>query len=166
MARNKSRVLQWLLFILLIIGANCSPSIADPSFVPTAEYLLQNPLSRPEFVSRIDPEPTQALSNPQRICVLIYQGALWRPGDDADSLQTHIVNNTVFRINNQVMRPEEISTTGMFPRGRDGQITEDFGSNLQFCYATMLDKGVYTASIETYSLAVERHDYSWAITVE
>ena len=165
MNRIAKKISKRLLFILVVIGASCLPSVTDPSFIPTAEYLVQNPIPHPEFVARINPEPTEILSNTERLCVLIYQGALWHPGDYAETLQRHIVNNTVFRINNQVIRPESVSFTDSFPRGRDGQITEDFGPNLQFCYTLSLEKGVYTASIETYSLTVERYYYAWAVTV-
>lgn len=155
-------VLVIVIIILLLIGMLVNQTSLSKLTKATSEYLVMNSQPLPKFILSIR---SQKLNKDHGFCLIAYQGALWKEGDNPNTLQEHIISNANLRIDNQTLRSTTITAFAMFPRDELGNMTEKFGSNLEFCYEFNLDPGLHMATFKTSSLANQTFTYSWGLQV-
>jgi hypothetical protein len=152
------------LFALFCTG--CSLAQGDTPISKTAQSLINAPLPLPEFITRIAPPPGSTIAASDKICISVYQGALWDVGTDAATLESYIVSNTRFTIDDQPVTPEGAYTLKAFGLTKDGQITDKYGSDIEFCLAPKLTPTAHVIVVTTSSISGKQFVYSWAITVK
>ncbi|MBA3874082.1 MAG: hypothetical protein H0X30_33530 [Anaerolineae bacterium] len=154
------------IFLLALFCVGCSQSETVASITTTAESLLNAPLPLPEFIGHIRPPPNSTITASDKICISVYQGALWEAGTDAATLKSYIVANTHFAINNQQINPESASTTQDFGLTKEGKITDKYGSNIEFCLAPRLTSTAHVITVTTSSVSNKNFTYSWMVMVK
>lgn len=147
--------------ILIIVLPEHQP-INNPALDATSQYYFENPMPRPRFINwiRATNESEKSL-----LCFSVWQGAFWSKGDDSDLLQSHLITDSTLTINDRLIVGMGISIPAVFPRDENGNITEDFGGNIEFCYESFLPEGVYTAAFKASSLEGTQNSYSWGFRV-
>ena len=159
---KKSKALSLQLLILLCIGCTIQ---ADPSLLPTAQYLAQNPIPLPDFVADIDPPPGSVVAPSSEICVTLYTGAIFEKGDTAGSLNNQLVTNTEFLINNQKLSPF-VFVRREFP-AMLGTIIDGIGTGwITFCFTPDLAEGSHIITVNTVSSSGKLYSYSWALEIK
>ncbi|MBZ0318860.1 MAG: hypothetical protein K8L91_20760 [Anaerolineae bacterium] len=82
-------------FAALILLSACSDKHVDSqdherkAILPTAEYLLKNPQSLPNFITSIGYDLNPENGSERLICLNIWQHALWEPGIFAEDLDKY-----------------------------------------------------------------------------
>lgn len=159
----------WLCALLLIIlsavvayTAGQQNAAENANWQATSEFNYKNPSPLPAFILSTRTFP----KNDGRVfCLTVYQGAFWEEGDNPQDLQSHLTDNAIFTINDQTIPNPSISISAMFPKDENGNITEKFGGNMDFCYLLGFLAGIYTATFESTDLHDNIHSYTWALEI-
>jgi hypothetical protein len=130
--------------------------------IPTAQYLVQNPVLLPDFIKAISPSPGSILAGSSEVCVTLYTGAILERGDTGGSLRTQILNNTEFLINNQKL-PPYVFVKHQFPAFSVEIIDGVSTGWITFCFTADLAKGIHIITVNTTSSSGKVYSYSWAI---
>src|SRR5512138_823746 len=117
----ESSKLLYLILPIIVLFSACAGSVTETLSSLTAESMYLNPSPLPDFIQVIEPPQNSPLSTSQEICVAVSQAALWEQGDTASDLQSHIVSNTYFIIEDSRIQPEYASTIGGFALNEHGR---------------------------------------------
>lgn len=107
--------------------------------IPTAEYLLENPIPKPDYLSVVDLPPPL---DDEKVCVLINDSAHTSP------------TWTRFLVNGQAVAYDSLEIGHVSP------VT-------QYCVKVELTKGLYLFEIQPRITPLDtRYDYKWVISVD
>jgi hypothetical protein len=164
-----------LVFLILIGGAVLYISWAwggeikdtlDPALMPTARYLLDNPLPTPEFINSIDPPPGSVLSVLESVCLSVLPGAFSPAGDSHDEVLFTAASGTRIIINSRRLARNDvdISILAILTELHDGRPTGQYN----VCIKPLLPKGLHTIEIQIRDGPLGRfeigevHSHIWA----
>ncbi len=158
------RILKYSCLLAILMACTACAGSPATSFIQTAEYIQSNPISTPEFIASIGYR--EDICGDGYIYIVIYQGALWEPDNDATELQHHIGQNTQLSINGTTTAPPGALVVSML--GMDNGIpTDRFNAPIEFCFPLdNLTPGTYLARIDTSTMSGEELSYTWALQIE
>jgi hypothetical protein len=165
---GKSLKIRAWLFILLICAACSTKQSLDPSLVPKAEYLEQNPLPLPDFFTRTTGQYQGAES------FEIDGKALWEPGDSSpagnDSYSSEFTSRLKITIDGKAV-PEEKLMIRMhlapdYVFNKDGTIIGMAAYWLIDISTDYLSSGLHIAMVSVITTSGKLHSYTWAFRVK
>lgn len=152
------------LHLLVVLCVGCAIQ-NDPALIPTAQYLVQNPIPLPYFVKAVNPAPGSIVAPSSEICVTLYTGGILEKGDTGESLQKQILANTQFLINNQNL-PSHVFVRYEIPAYSVEIIDGVSTAWITFCFTPDLAKGSHIITVNTMSSSGKSYSYSWALDIK
>lgn len=155
------------MIILLILGARFyilkvhQETSLSPEYIPTANFLAQNPIPVPAFIGGIDPAPGETLTSGQKVCFQIFPGELMKPGDSYIDLRNYMVGSTSVLINNQPL-PFNTSIEVSYPSVSLKVVNGQETGIILFCFTPELKVGIQIAEVMTKDMAGTEYLYEWA----
>ncbi|MBL8156474.1 MAG: hypothetical protein JNM70_20005 [Anaerolineae bacterium] len=132
---------------------------------PTAQFLLEHPEPRPEFLVGMDPPPQKTLESNEQICVCVWPGAFMRAEDIYQSAKDHVVWNTRFVVNGRTLM--SIGEVGFdFPAGMIQIINGEMTGAVRFCFLPDVGVGLSIAEVITTDMSGTEHRYRWVFFKE
>jgi hypothetical protein len=157
-----------LLYPLWLGGGSLQP-VLPASLVPTAVFLVENPLPTPIFVSYVYPPPGDTIQYPvrTRICIGILTAGL---SDSGDPGQKWAANNAQVFVNDRRLAWDDVrvSLLAIMARLDDGRTSARF----DVCISPALERGLHIVEIRTSPEPLgilgigEMYSYTWAYRVE
>jgi hypothetical protein len=164
-----------LLMVVLILAAGCAAILnyllwlnvgsfqctLDAQYVPTAEYLMQNPLPTPQFIGFINPPIGSTITANQEVCLTLYPRAYSASSDEGEENFVY-AGNIRIAINMQVI-PRDAT--------REEWITTMPGM-VHVCFNADVNSGLHIFQVEIRNSRFgafgigELITYQWAYRVE
>jgi len=148
---------------LLLLSAACSIQ-PDPNLSTTAQYLAQNPLPKPDFINRVEPEPGSLSFGSPEINVQIYTGAIVEEGDTEATLHQQILSSTRFFINGQPL-PDYVYVRWEIPGVMNSIIHNVATGAIYFIFNPDLAAGMHILEVQLRSTSNKLYTYTWTVEV-
>ncbi|MBL8156234.1 MAG: hypothetical protein JNM70_18790 [Anaerolineae bacterium] len=130
----------------------------DPQLVPTAEYLLSNPLPTPSFVLAVQPPTGASIDRTQEICVSLLPGG---SNGNADELRNAALGTRI-AINEQIIPVEAVRMRMIYT----------MPGFLIACFHADVEPGIHLFAVEMRTSPVgmlgfgEVFSYAWSYRVK